>query len=83
MEKEGTSGAIKIFFLKCADFVLSTLCAFGIIALIELHFIVPLFPILFLFDLCPIVGYPLFLRYVLKKKWIECCKDKLGTEYAK
>ena len=43
----------------------------------ELHFMVPLFPILFLFDLCLIVGYPLFLRYVLKKKWFECCKDKL------
>ena len=43
----------------------------------ELHFMVPLFPILFLFDLCLIVGYPLFLRYFLKKKWFECCKDKL------
>ena len=43
----------------------------------ELHFMVPFFPILFLFDLCLIVGYPLFLRYFLKRKWFECCKDKL------
>ena len=43
----------------------------------ELHFIIPLFPILFLFDLCLIVGYPLFLRYVLKKEWFECCKDRM------
>lgn len=43
----------------------------------ELHFIIPFFPILFLFDLCLIIGYPMFLRYVLKKKWFECCKNKL------
>ena len=41
----------------------------------ELHFIVPLFPILFLFDFCFLIGYPLFLRYVLKRKWFECTKD--------
>ena len=77
MEKEAAKEKIKIYFSKCIDFALSMLVTLSIIALIELHFMVPLFPILFLFDLCLIVGYPLFLRYVLKKKWFECCKDKL------
>ena len=77
MEKEDINKIIKMSFLKGIDFVLSLAVAFGIIAIIELHFFVPLFPILFLFDLCLIIGYPLFLRYVLKKKWFECCKDKL------
>ncbi|MBQ8481966.1 MAG: hypothetical protein IJ532_05480 [Alphaproteobacteria bacterium] len=77
MEKEGASETIKSFMLKCVDFVLSSLCAFGIIAIIELHFVVPLFPVLFLLDLYLIVGYPLFLRYVLKKKWFECRKSKI------
>ena len=77
MEKEGTNEIIKAYLLKCIDFVLSSLCALGIIALIELHSIIPLFPILILFDLLLIIGYPLFLRYVMKKKWFECCKDKI------
>ncbi|MBP5353364.1 MAG: hypothetical protein J6Y91_06365 [Alphaproteobacteria bacterium] len=77
MEEKDIDEAIKTILFQCIDFVLSVLFALGVVALIELHFIVPLFPILFLFDLCLIVGYPLFLRYVLKKKWFECCKDKL------
>ena len=77
MEKEVTKEKIKAYFFKCIDFALSMLVTLVMIALIELHFIIPLFPILFLFDLCLIVGYPLFLRYVLRKKWFECCKDKL------
>ena len=39
--------------------------------------ILPFFPILFFFDLCLVIGYPLFLRYVLKRKWFECCKNKI------
>lgn len=77
MEKEVAKEKIKIYFFKCSDFALSMLVTLAAIALIELHFMVHLFPILFLFDLCLIVGYPLFLRYVLKKKWFECCKDRM------
>ena len=77
MEKKATNGIIKTLFYKGIDFVLSVLVAFGIVALVEIHFMAPFFPILFLLDLCLIAGYPLFLRYVLKKKWFECCKDKL------
>ena len=57
--------------------MLSVVVVFGIIALLELYSMVPLFPVLFLFDFCFCFGYPLFLRYVLKRKWFECCKDKL------
>jgi hypothetical protein len=77
MEKEVISETIKTIFFKCIDFALSVLVSFGIVALIELHFMVPLFPILFFFDLCLVIGYPLFLRYVLKRKWFECCKNKI------
>lgn len=77
MEKKATNNIINTFFFKCVDFVISVLLAFSIVALIELHFIVPFFPVLFLLDLCIIFGYPLFLRYVLKRKWFECCKDKI------
>ena len=77
MEKEVISETIKTIFFKCIDFALSVLVSFGIVALIELHFMVPFFPILFFFDLCLVIGYPLFLRYVLKRKWFECCKNKI------
>ena len=77
MENVDTSENIKALLLKCFDFVLSSLCAFGIVAIIELHFFVPFFPVLFLLDLCLMLGYPIFLRFVLRRKWFECCKDKL------
>jgi len=75
MRKRAIKEKIKTYVFKCIDFALITLVTLGIIVLIELHFIVPLFPIFFLFDLCFVVGYPLFLRYVLKRKWFECIKD--------
>ena len=75
MENVDTSENIKALLLKCFDFVLSSLCAFGIVAIIELHFFVPFFPVLFLLDLCLMFGYPLFLHYVLKREWGECTKD--------
>ena len=50
---------------------------FGLFTILAFHVIVPFFPILFLFDFCFLVGYPLFLRYVLKRKWfVECIKDE-------
>lgn len=76
MGKKTRNEMIKTLFYKCINFVLSALVAFGIVALIELHFMVSFFPILFLFDSCLLIGYPLFLVKVLKKKWFECCEDK-------
>ena len=50
---------------------------FGLFTILAFHVIVPFFPILFLFDFCFLVGYPLFLKYVLKRKWfVECIKDE-------
>ncbi len=57
------------------NYGLITLIYFGLLLIYLLHHIVPFFPILFLFDSCFVVGYPLFLRYVLKRKWFECTKD--------
>ena len=51
MENKATNENIKTFFYKCINFALSTLVAFGIVAQIELHFMVPFFPVLFFFDL--------------------------------
>ena len=64
MENKATNENIKTFFYKCINFALSTLVAFGIVAQIELHFMVPFFPVLFFFDLCLIIGYPLLLSKV-------------------
>ena len=49
MEKKATNGIIKTLFYKGIDFVLSVLVAFGIVALVEIHFMAPFFPIFFLF----------------------------------
>ena len=75
MDKEVIYDIIRIIFLKCIYFGLSVLVAFGVVALIELHLMVPFFPVLFLFDFCFVVVYPLFLRYVLIRKWFECLND--------
>lgn len=73
MEKEAVRAKLIEFISYAIIFVIVLFS----IELYELHFIVPFFPILCLFDLCLVVGYPLFLRYALKKKWFECRKDKL------
>ena len=76
MEKKTVNEIIKPLFYKCINFVLSVLVAFGIVAIVELHFMVPFFPILVFFDFCLIIGYPLLLVKVLNKEWFKCCKDK-------
>ena len=72
----------KNIFWKTISYIFFTfICLEGII-IIEIHKIVPFFPVLFLFDFCFIVGYPLFLRFVLKKKWFDCTKDNyLNIKY--
>ena len=70
-------GVIKTKLIEFISYTIIFVIVLFSIEFYELHFIIPLFPILSLFDLCLIVGYPLFLRYVLKMKWFDCCKDKL------
>ena len=60
---------------KCIDLMVNLLACIEFILIGILHFMLPFFPVLFLFDFCFLIGYPLFLRYVLKKKWFECTKD--------
>ena len=60
------------------EVITNVICIFilcGLMIILIFHKYGPFFPVLFLFDFCFIVGYPLFLRYVLKKKWYECTKN--------
>ena len=74
MEKEVINRA-KELVLKVITNVICVFILCGFMIILIFHRISPFFPILFLFDFCFVVGYPLFLRYVLKKKWFECTKD--------
>ena len=66
MEKEVITKEIKELTLKAINAILSIFYIFGLFTILAFHVIVPFFPILFLFDFCFLVGYPLFLKYVLK-----------------
>ena len=67
---------IKKLLLNITSSALFVAILFNAFIILRLHKIVPFFPVLFLFDFCLLVGYPLFLRYVFKKKWFECTKDE-------
>ena len=75
MEKEVMIRKAKNLVLKIISDVISILCLFGLFTILEFHKAMPFFPVLFLFDFCFVIGYPLFLRYILKRKWFECTKD--------
>lgn len=75
MEKEAIMKRIKEITLEVITNVICVLILCGLMIILVFHKIVPLFPVLFLFDFCFVIGYPLFLRFVLKKKWFECTKD--------
>ena len=76
MEKEVINRA-KELVLKVITNVICVFILCGFMIILIFHRIDPFFPILFLFDFCFLVGYPLFLRYVLKRKWfVECIKDE-------
>ena len=82
MEKEVITTWIKKILLKIAYWVVSLLIFFNAMIILDLHLVVPFFPVLFLFDFCFWVGYPLFMEYVLKRKWFECTKkDYLALKY--
>ena len=75
MEKEVVIKMIKEWVLKAIDNIVCLLILCALMIILLFHKIIPFFPVLFLFDFCLLVGYPLFLRYVLKRKWFECTKD--------
>lgn len=75
MEKKAIIKKINELTLKTINAILSIFYIFGLFAILAFHKIVPFFPVLFLFDFCGLFGYPLFLRYVLKRKWFECIKN--------
>ena len=77
MEKEVMARKAKYSVLRIISDGIFLFCLFGLFTILAFHVIVPFFPILFVFDFCFLVGYPLFLRYVLKRKWfVECIKDE-------
>ncbi len=68
--------------IKAIDFVVAFFAAVAFSVMIGLHAYVPFFPVLFVFDICFWVGHPLFLYYVLQKKWSVCIHDdKLRLQY--
>ena len=75
MEEKSITSRIKKILLKIVNYAIFTLLLFNAIIILELHMIIHFFPVLFLLDFCFIIGYPLFLRYVLKKKWFDCARD--------
>ena len=76
MERGVIVKKIRKSVLKIISDAVFLFCLFSLFIILAFHKIVPFFPILFLFDFCIIIGYPLFLRYVLKQKWFECTKDE-------
>ena len=75
MEKKAIIYRINKVVWSVLNYALITLIYFGLLLIYLLHNIITFFPILCLFDVCLVVGYPLFLKYVLKRKWFECTKD--------
>lgn len=57
------------------SYAIITLIYFGLLLIYLLHHIITFFPVLFLFDFSLLIGYPLFLRFVLKRKWFDCTKN--------
>lgn len=75
MEKKDIIKRVKELSLKAITNVICVFILCGLMIILVFHKIGPFFPVLFLFDFCFWFGYPLFLRYVLKKKWFECTKN--------
>ena len=75
MKKKKTIKRIKELSLEVITDVICVSVLCGLMIILVFHIFGPFFPVLFLFDFCFVVGYPLFLRYVLKRKWFDCTKD--------
>jgi uncharacterized membrane protein YbaN (DUF454 family) len=82
MQKKTVIERTKELALEAITNIICVFIACGLMMILIFHKIMPFFPVLFLFDFCFIVGYPMFLRFVLKKKWFECTKDNyLNIKY--
>ena len=57
------------------DYVVITLVICFMWLIVDLQKLLPLSLILWLFQLCFWIGHPLFVRFVLKKRWFECTKN--------
>ena len=75
MEKEIVIKRIKEYALGAVDNIIGIFILCGLMIILVFHITGPFFPVLFLFDFCFWFGHPLFLRYVLKRKWFECTKN--------
>ena len=75
MGKEVIVKRIKELALEAITDAICLFIMCGFMIIFVFHKTGPFFPVLFLFDFCFVVGYPLFLRYVLKRKWFECTRD--------
>ena len=75
MEKKVVISLMRKVILKIIYWLVSLLIFCNAMIILQLHLIIPFFPVLFLFNFCFWFGYPLFLEYILKKQWFKCTKD--------
>ena len=76
MEKKVMMRKGKNVVLEIISDVIFVLCLFGLFIILAFHKMMSFFPVLFLFDFCFVIGHPLFIRYISKRKWFdECTKD--------
>ena len=75
MGKEIIVFRLKKIVWNVINYAVAILIYLGLLIVYLLHKIVPFFPVLLLFDFCFFVGHPLFVRYVLKRKWYDCTKN--------
>lgn len=82
MEKDSIITLMKKSLLKIIYWTASLLIFLSAMIILQLHLIVPFFPVLFLFDSCFWFGYPMFVEHILRKRWFECTKnDYLALKY--
>jgi len=82
MEKEAMKEKIRKIALEAITDVICVLIMGGLTIILIFHKFGPFFPVLFLFDFCFWFGHPIFVKYVLKRKWYECTKnDLLALKY--
>lgn len=82
MEKKVIIAKTKEKIIRILAYIMCCIIYFGLLIIYLIHYLVPFFPVLFLFDFCMLLGYPLFLRFILKKKWLDCTKnDYLRIKY--
>ena len=75
MEEKDIAVTIKKVLIKIVYYFVSLLIFCNAMIILALHIILPFFPVLFLFNLCFWICHPLFMEYVLEKKWFDCTKD--------